>query len=429
MTSVVVAALMAWATSAQAQLTDVEQRIVAAVKSRSPQALELLEKSARINSGTLNAEGVREVGKLFRAEFDSLGFQTRWADMPPAMQRGGHLVAERAGTQGKRLLLLGHLDTVFEKDSAVATWERRGDRARGQGVVDMKGGNVVMLEALRALKAAGALDGLRLGVVLTGDEERPGQPLDKARADMIELAKRSDAALSFEGAAPLMPGQGVSIARRSAGGWNLIVKARPGHSSRVFSQQLGYGAIYEAARIINSFREQAIEPQVTFSVGVFLGGTNVAFNDDTATGTSFGKTNVIPRDAIVKGDLRYLTPEQGERVKRKMREIVAQPLAGATATIEFYEYYPPMPPTEGGQRLLELYSKTSQDAGFGTMVAFDPSARGAGDIQFIAPFIPGIDGLGAAGGGSHTDDEDVEIASIERGAIRAALFIYRLTRP
>src|SRR5436190_19718965 len=117
-----VAAAFLLAGAAHAQLTQTEQRIVAAVKQRTPAALELLEKSVRINSGTLNPSGVRAVGDIYRAELDALGFTTRWAEMPPAMKRAGHLIAAHQGGQGKRVLLLGHLDTVFEKDSAVALW-------------------------------------------------------------------------------------------------------------------------------------------------------------------------------------------------------------------------------------------------------------------------------------------------------------------
>jgi glutamate carboxypeptidase len=414
--------------AAQAQLDETEQRIVAAVKQRSPQALELLERAVRINSGTLNADGVREVGKVFRSELDALGFTTRWVDMPTEMKRGGHLVATRDG-RGKRLLLLGHLDTVFEKDSSVALWDRRGDRVRGQGVNDMKGGDVIVIEALRALRSVGALAGTHIAVLFTGDEERTGAPLQQARADLVELAKRSDMALSFEGSAVHQGAATASISRRSSGGWSLTVRGRPGHSAGVFSPSAGFGAVYEAARILNTFREQLIEPNLTFNPGVVVGGTNVSYSDDTAAGSAFGKTNVIARDVIVRGDLRYLTPEQGARVKQRMRDIVAASLPGTSATIEFRETYPPMPPTEAGAQLLEAYSKASQDAGLGPVRALDPGLRGAGDVQFAAPYTVGIDGLGATGTGAHTDDEDLEIASIERGAIRAAILIYRLTRP
>jgi len=411
---------------AQAQLSDAEQRIVAAVKQRSPQALELLERTVRINSGTLNVEGVREVGRIYRAEFEALGFATRWSEMPAEMARGGHLIAIRKGSadyRGPRLLLLGHMDTVFEKASSVALWEMRGDRVRGQGVSDMKGGNVIMLEALRALKSTGALDGATIAVILTGDEERTGRPLERARADLVDLAKESDAALSFEGAG--RRGE-ASIARRSSGGWSLTVRAKPGHSAGVFSPSSGYGAVFEAARILNAFREQLIEPNLTFNPGVALGGTQIDFSDATATGHAFGKTNVIARDFTIRGDLRYLTPEQGERTRERMKQIVAANLPGTSATIEFREGYPPMPPTEGGRKLIETLSQASQDAGFGPAAAMDPALRGAGDVQFAAPYIAGIDGLGALGTGAHTDDEDLELASIERNAIRTAIFINRL---
>ncbi|MDD0810471.1 M20/M25/M40 family metallo-hydrolase [Curvibacter sp. RS43] len=416
--------------TAQAQLSDTEQKIVAAVQQRSPAALLLLEKAVRINSGTLNPQGVRAVGELFRAELDELGFQTRWIDMPPAMKRAGHLVASHEGGAGKRVLLLGHLDTVFEKTSTVPLWERRGDRVRGQGVNDMKGGDVILLEALRALKSVGALDPANVDVMLTGDEERAGKPLQVARADMVALAKRADYALSFEGSNKHQGVDTASIARRSSGGWVLRVKGKPAHSMGVFSNASGYGAIYETARILNAFREQVIEPSLTFNPGLVYGGTDVSYAEDTATASAFGKSNVIARDAEVLGDLRYLSPEQGERARQKMLGIVSSGnLPGTSASIRFTENYPPMPPTEAGQQLAARYSQASQDAGLGRIELLDPGLRGAGDVQFVAPYTVGIDGLGAQGRGAHTDDEDLEIASIERGAVRAALLIYRLTRP
>ncbi|HET7864131.1 MAG TPA: M20/M25/M40 family metallo-hydrolase [Burkholderiaceae bacterium] len=416
---------------AHAQLSDTEQRIAAAVKQRTPAALELLEKSVRINSGTLNPEGVRAVGEIYRAELDALGFKTRWIDMPPAMKRAGHLAAKNeVGPQGKRVLLLGHLDTVFEKASAVPLWERQGDRVRGQGVNDMKGGDVILIEALRALKSVGVLDRANVEILFTGDEERIGAPLQAARADMVEMGKRADYALSFEGSNKHDGVDTASIARRSSGGWVLHVKGKPAHSMGVFSAQSGYGAIYETARILNAFREQVIEPSLTFNPGLVFGGTNVSYAEDTATASAFGKSNVIARDAEVLGDLRYLSPEQGERARQKMQAIVSTGnLPGTSATIRFTENYPPMPPTEAGRQLAELYSKASVDAGLGRIDLLDPSLRGAGDVQFVAPYTVGIDGLGAQGRGAHTDDEDLEIASIERGAIRAALLIYRLTQP
>jgi glutamate carboxypeptidase len=204
-------------------------------------------------------------------------------------------------------------------------------------------------------------------VILTGDEERTGTRSSAPRADLVELAKESDAALSFEGTGPR--GE-ASITRRSAGGWTLTVRAKPGHSGGVFSPVAGYGAVFEAARILNAFREQLVEPNLTFNPGVAVGGTQVDYSDATATGNAFGKTNVIAKDFVARGDLRYLTPEQGDKTKARMREIVAASLPGTSATIEFRDSYPPMPPTERGARLLALLSQASIDAGFG------PAPRG-----------------------------------------------------
>ncbi|MFL6673861.1 MAG: M20/M25/M40 family metallo-hydrolase [Massilia sp.] len=414
--------------AAAAELAPIEQRIVDEVKAHSGEAIALLEESANINSGTMNLQGVRAVGKLFRQQFDQLGFTTRWIELPPEVQRAGHLVAIREGKQGKRLLLLGHLDTVFEADSKVPAWERQGERVRGQGVSDMKGGDVVVVEALRALHRVGALDNTSIAVMLTGDEEEAGNPKSLSRGDMVELARRSDIALGFEGTVLDKDGQATAtVGRRATAFFELAVKGRQGHSQGVFGTG-GYGAVYEAARILDGFRQQVVEPGLTFNPGVILGGTDVAFDDANSKGSAFGKTNVIANTVTVKGDLRYLDYAQRDRAQARMREIAAQSLPGASATITFRDSYPPMAVTPGNLKVLELYSQASQDAGLGTIGALPATARGAGDIQFVAPYLDSLDGLGASGAGAHSPNEEVELASIERAAIRTAILIYRLTR-
>jgi glutamate carboxypeptidase len=413
-----------------ASLNTSEQQLIAAVKENSAQAIALLEQSVKINSGTMNHAGVRAVGQLFQAQLQQLGFSTRWSEMPAAMQRAGHLIAEHdvAGQQGKRLLLIGHLDTVFEADSKVALWERHGDRVRGQGVSDMKGGDVVILEALRALKKIGALDSASIRVVLSGDEERAGSPLEIARADLIAAAKQSDIALAFENSIHGKDGKDTAtIGRRASGGFSLEVKGKQGHSMGVFGTN-GYGAIYETARILNSFREQLIEPDLTFNAGLILGGTELSYDDPNTTGTAFGKTNIIPRSAMVKGDLRYISSTQRDRTYARMRAIVTQNLPGTSAEISFRETYPAMAPTAGNLHIFERYSQASRDAGLGDMEIIAPGQRGAGDVQFVAPYLDSLDGLGASGRGAHSPDEDMELASLQRSSIRAALMIYRLTR-
>ena len=197
----------------------------------------------------------------------------------------------------------------------------------------------------------------------------------------------------------------------------------------VFSDASGYGAVYETARILNAFREQLIEPDLTFNAGLVLGGTDITYDDVAATGTVYGKTNVIAKAAQVQGDLRYLTNEQRDRTHTRMREIVASSLPGTNAEITFREGYPAMSPTEGNLRILRTYSQASIDAGLGEIGPLPPGQRGAGDVQFVAPYIDSLDGLGATGNGSHSPNEDLELASIERATIRTAILIYRLTRP
>ncbi|HEY0487899.1 MAG TPA: M20/M25/M40 family metallo-hydrolase [Telluria sp.] len=424
-----VATLSSGSALAQQPLSPTEQRIVAEVKARSPAALALLERSVNINSGTMNHAGVRDVGKVYRDELDQLGFTTRWIDMPKDMQRAGHLVGTREGRQGKRVLMLGHLDTVFEPDSPVQKWQMKGDRVSGQGVSDMKGGNVVMIEALRALQRVGALDNTNIAVMFTGDEENAGDPIAVSRGDMIALAKKSDVALAFEGTVLDKEGKATAtVGRRSSSGFALEVRGKQGHSSGIFSERAGYGAVYEAARILDGFRQQVIEPDLTFNPGLILGGTQLSYDDAGSRGTAAGKTNVIANAVTVKGDLRYLDVGQRERARAKMRAIVAQNLPGTSASIEFEESYPPMAVTPGNLKVLELYSRASNDAGLGAIAALPAGQRGAGDIQFVAPYVDSLDGLGAVGAGSHSPAEDLELASIERATIRTAIFLYRLTR-
>ena len=412
-----------------APLTSAEQQIAANVRARSGDAIRMLEESVNINSGTMNHAGVREVGKHYRAQFEALGFKTSWIELAPDVQRAGHLLATREGKQGKRLLLLGHLDTVFEADSPVKKWERKGDRVSGQGVTDMKGGNLIILEALRALHKGGALDNTNITVMLTGDEEDPGKPVAVSRADMIRIAKASDMVLAWE--STVLDQQGkptATVGRRAASMFRLDVKGKQGHSAGVFGAEDGYGAIYEAARILDGFRVQVIEPDLTYNPGIILGGTQVEYDDMMARGTSIGKTNVIANTVTVKGDLRYLDYAQRDRAHATMRAILSKSLPGTSATIAFTESYPPMAVTPGNLKIMALYSQASEDAGLEPVAALPAGLRGAGDIQFVAPFSDTLDGLGATGKGVHSPNEDLEIASIERGAVRTAIMLYRLTR-
>jgi glutamate carboxypeptidase len=415
------------ATGGAGSLSATERRIAGAVDQRNKEALALLERVVNINSGTMNFEGVRKVGDAFKAELDALGFTTKWVD-GAGFKRAGHLVAERNGRgRGPRILLIGHLDTVFEPRSPFQKFERLTDStARGPGIIDMKGGDVIIVEALRALKTAGVLDQLSITVVMHGDEEDAGAPLDAARATLVDAAKRSQIALGFE------DGSGdphtAVIARRSAGSWTLRTTGTPGHSSQIFRDDIGAGALFEAARILEGFRQRLGGQQyLTFNPGVVLGGSEVKYDTAQSGGSAFGKTNVIAGQAIVSGDIRALSPEQLEKAKAAMKEVVAQNLPKTTAELTFDDGYPPMAPTDGNRRLLAVHDSVSRALGFGPVVAVDPSKAGAADVSFAAPYVPMvIDALGLAGWDDHSDKETANLNWLPRLTKRAAVLIYRL---
>lgn len=407
----------------QVSLSKKEKEIIRLVGENHAASVALLERSVNINSGTFNIAGVKANGDLLMPEFKKIGFDTRWIDMPAEMKRAGHLFAERKGTKGKRLLLIGHLDTVFEPDSPFQSWTLMDSVAAGPGANDMKGGNLVLLFALKALHDARALDDSQIIVALHGDEENGGEPESISRRDIIEAAKRSDLALAFEGATSF---NHATVARRGSSGWVLRTGGRRGHSSAIFTPSAGSGAIYEAARILNSFHEELPEQYLTFNPGIIAGGATAEVR--SGIGTSSGKSNIIADTAIVHGDLRFISEEQKNKTREKMKAIVARHLPQTDAQITFEDGIPSMPPTPGNYELLSVLDKASRDMGLGEVKPWDPGKRGAGDIAYVAPYLSGLDGLGVMGQGAHGLEELIDLRTFKDLTARAAILIYRLTR-
>jgi glutamate carboxypeptidase len=417
---------LALAGPALAQAAGPERTMMATVEAEHGRHVDLLERLVNQNSGTLNADGVRAVGEMVRQELEPLGFEVRWIDMGET-GRAGHLVATHAGP-GRNVLLIGHLDTVFETDSPFQRFAREGDRATGPGIGDDKGGVVVIVAALRAMQAAGTLDDANVTVVLTGDEERPGSPLEIARRDLIEAGRAADYALEFENLAVEDGRDFGTVARRSSSSWTLTTTGRTGHSSGVFNDALGYGAIYEMARILDAFRRELPEPNLTYNVGVIAGGTPAAIDAAGFRVTASGKTNIVAETAVARGDLRTLTPEQDARVRARMAAIVAEHLPRTDAELVFAEDgYPPMAPSEGSRALLARLNAVNRDLGLPEMAEYDPARRGAADSGFVAADVPTLAGLGVAGGGAHAEGEWVDLDSLVRQSQRAAVLISRLS--
>jgi glutamate carboxypeptidase len=419
-------------------LNQTEQKIRLQVKQNIEQAKFLLEKSVNINSGTMNFDGVRAVGKLYQQAFDSLGLQITWVS-GDAFNRAGHLIATHKATQTKqdkngqsrkplKILMIGHLDTVFAKDDQFQRYTTLDERfVAGPGITDMKGGDVIIIEVIRALKQLNLLNHISIQVVMTGDEEKSGKPLSLSKKALIDAAKWADIALGFE------DGDGdiktAVTARRGAISWQLKVTGKPAHSSQIFRDDIGFGAIYETARILNQFRLQlSKEELLTVNPGLITGGTQAGYDASTNKAKAFGKANVIAQITKVTGDIRALSPEQEGKAKQIMQSIVSDNLAHTDAVITFDEGYPPMAPTQGNQQLLAMYDQVSRDLGYNQVVAVNPRRAGAADISFAANHVEmALDGLGLMGDGGHTKNEVADMASFAKNIEKAALLIYRLS--
>ena len=421
-------ALVAFSSAAHARLSAPEAKMVATVDAEYERSITLLEKLVNQNSGTMNFPGVKTVGDMMRAELEPLGFKVKWIDMAKA-GRSGHLVATKAGKRGtKRLLLIAHLDTVFEADSPFQTFVRNGDKAVGPGAGDDKGGMVVIVSALRAMQAAGTLKDASIEIHMTGDEEDAGDPIDVTRAPLIAAGKTADVALDFEGLS-IENGKDMGvISRRSSNSWKLEVSGVTGHSSLIFDTIYGDGAAFELARILHRFRTELPEQNLTFNVGLVAAGQEVNFDNDGVRVSAKGKTNIIPGLALARGDFRTLSAEQSARVRAKMLDIVAASAPKTKATISFDPgSYPAMAPTEGNKALLANLNAVNRDLGLAEQPVLDPLKRGAGDISFVANDVDGLVGLGVYSKGDHAPGETVDLASIKRQAKRAAILMTRLS--
>jgi glutamate carboxypeptidase len=413
--------------SQASSLSSPEKEITTYIAQHQAEQLSLLEALVNINSGTQNISGVKRVGKKLQKQFDQLGFKTRWVEEPPTMHRAPTLMASHDGTKGKRLLLIGHLDTVFSSDSPFQTYRRLGDKAMGPGVVDDKGGDVVILYALKALQASHSLDDMRITVVLTGDEEESGKPASISRKPLFEAASRSDIALDFECA---NTSDTASISRRGISNWIIEAQGLDGHSSTIFQPSIGYGANFELIRILNTMRtELSSEQYITLNPGLLMGGTRLSYERDDSGGRVFGNENVIAHKAIATGDLRYISQDQKQVIEKKIVAIVNQHLPKTSAFVHFTDGIPAMSPTEKNLALLEQYSEASRDLGYGAIKPLDPIVRGAGDISFIASMVSAnLVGLGPLGTDTHSVKETLDIPALTIQTQRAALLMYRLSQ-
>lgn len=399
--------------------------IIEAIDRNFDSQINFLEEIVNQNSGTLNVAGVRAVGRIFEREFDAIGFETRWINMPADMKRAGHFAATKQFGAGPHVLLIGHLDTVFEENSPFQRFERDGGTAKGPGIGDMKGGDAVILYSLKALMAADELKAGTVTVLLTGDEESAGSPIEIARRDLIAAGKAADVALNFEGGNVEW---GV-IGRRGSSNWSIEVTAKQSHSSGIFSDNVGAGAVFELSRILNRFYGEVRGPfGLTFNPGVIAGGTLVGEGTSSSEQNAYGKTNVVAQKAIVHGGLRFMNQSQLDAARKAMQGIVEDSLPQTSAVITFQDRYPAMEETDANKALLEKLNAVHTRLGLAPAKSFPPEKRGAADISFIAPHVTSMDGLGVSGTGAHSPREEMDIESMRIATQRSALLIADLLK-
>lgn len=420
-----IAVLLTTTVSAQ-DLSPAEQKIVQTVQQNQKQEFTLLEKLVNINSGTQNIAGVTKVGEILRPEFEKLGFKTQWVPLPKDLKRAATLVATHPG-KGPRLLLIAHLDTVFAPGHPFQKYQNKGATISGPGVLDDKGGDVIILYALKAMQVADVLKDAAITVVMTGDEEDSGKPTSISRKPLTDLAKNADIALDFEGSDTL---DTLSTARRGVEVWELQTTGLQEHASKMFQEKVGFGAAFEMARILNSIRDSmSTENYFAFNPGILVAGDLISEDAEQSKMSVTGKQNIIAKSALAKGDFRYISTEQRERAMTQIDNIVTQHLPHTTAKVIYKGGIPAMPPTQANRNLLEQYNQMSQAMGAGKVTELDPNERGAGDISYVAGLVKAnLVGLGPVGTGGHTPDEVIDAKAFITQTERASVFLHRLTQ-
>ncbi len=403
---------------ARAELDAEETEIRETLAGWRPAMVERLRAWVEENTGSTNLPGLERFATLLPSELAPLGFAVETREgaqvevAPGRSVRTGPLVVARrpAATPGaRRFLLVGHYDTVFEPDSPFKGFEPEANgvpRARGPGVADMKGGLVVMLFALRALAESGDLDRADWTLVLNADEEIGSLG---SRELLEREARRAERGFVFEST---QDGQAMVRSRRGVGQFVLSVRGVAAHSGNAHAA--GRSAVRALAEKILQLEALTDYARgVTVNVGVVRGGS---------------KRNIVPDTAEAEIDVRFDTPEEGQRVRAELERIAGETtVPGTSASLFGTLHRPPKPATDETQRLLDAHAEVARDLG---LAVPEPVHSGGGsDGSLLAAVgLPVLDSMGVTGGGAHTEREFVDLDSLPDRAAVAAILLRRLAR-
>ena len=391
-------------------LTEREEQAVAAAHA-SPM-LERTRAWSAVNSGTGNIDGLAQAAEMLARDFGAL---------PGTLQLVAPAAAERVGTDGsvsavphgqhlhlsvrpdaqRRLLLTGHMDTVYPADHPFQTLTDRSDGTiNGPGVADMKGGLAVMLAALEAVEAVGCPIGY--DVVINSDEETGSF----SSADLIAASARGKlAALTYE---PALPDGTLAGARGGTGNFSIVVRGRAAHAGR--NPEDGRNAIVAAAALALALNA-AKSPRLSVNPARIDGG---------------GPNNVVPDLAVLRVNFRPKDLAEIERARASIDTAVAKIAAAHDVSIEVHGSFnrPPKPIDAGAQRLFDLVQAVGADMGL--PIAWRDTGGVCDGNNIAAAGTPVIDTMGVRGGAIHSSDEYLIVDSLTERAALSTITILRL---
>ncbi len=367
------------------------QQALDAAERRGGELLPLLRALVEINSFSSNLAGVEAVGARLAEAFDlpGLTLDRRAGGDGIGTHLAWHTPAWAAGAPG-RTLLVGHHDTVFPPGT-FEVWDQQGDRLRGPGVLDMKGGLMVVRTALAGLADAGRLADLPLCVVSVADEEIGSVD---SRSVLEELGRGAAAALVFEAG---RADDAVVTARKGTGRFSVRTHGRAAHAGNDLAA--GRSAIRALARFVDQVEALTdFGKGLTVNVGLFQGGSSA---------------NTVPAEASCEIDFRCVRVRDGEDLIRAV-DLLARDIGAATEVrfaITGGMRRPPLERSDASVALYRRYAACAQAAGLGGGEC--PLVGGGSDANTLSAIgVPAIDGLGPRGRGFHTHDEYIEISTL-----------------
>lgn len=402
-------------------LSDQEKSLAAWVDENQQPILDQLKDWVEINTGTDNIEGIDRFRTILMNELTQLGFSTEVIDVEPIdvlncdgsqMKFASHLLATKGSGGGKRLFLNGHMDTVFSADDDFQKLEILPNGVlKGPGVIDMKGGLVVMINALRALDAQGALDNANLTVFLNSDEEIGSL---SSRPMIEKLAANHDIGLVFEGTRD----NRMTRLRKGLGQARMKVTGRESHAGT--AHEHGVSANLEMAhKIIELEKLTDYDKKITVNTGVVAGGE---------------KRNTVSGCSDTYIDMRYPTAELGAYLDEGLRKIAEKRYTENAEYPEFpkTEYWSKLHrPAKAGNEIVDqlIAEAMGVSAIIGEPVEGANTSGGGTDGSISqAVGLPTLDTLGVNGSGAHSSREETTVASVITRTKLAAIMIGRVLR-